>query len=159
MREQRPLIKNHTCETLRVVSDWVANAAARNEHDVMEYEDVFVSNNRGIRLLSERECKRNNEFPTVSAYSCNTRKLAKPYFGAHSISSRGSYLLDVVCCSGESYQRRGVPFTIVFVNWKVFLFKQWKHLHFALKKGKKRGKIRRVWGRTKKANGQTINNQ
>ena len=24
------------CETLRVVSDWVANAAARNERDVME---------------------------------------------------------------------------------------------------------------------------
>ena len=29
-------IQESNCETLRVVSDWVANAAARNERDVME---------------------------------------------------------------------------------------------------------------------------
>ena len=46
---------NELCETLRVVSDWVANAAARNEHDVMEF-DVLISKNRGIRLPLEREC-------------------------------------------------------------------------------------------------------
>ena len=51
------------CETLRVVSDWVANAAARNEHDVMEYDVVFVSKkSRHSTPIGER-MQRNDEFP------------------------------------------------------------------------------------------------
>ena len=112
------------CETLRVVSDWVANAAARNERDVMANGVVFVSKNRGIRLLSERECKEMMSFPTVSAHTCNTRKLAKPYFNAYSISSGHSYLLDVVCCCARELPVAWSPLdTIVFIS-KMSLFTQ-----------------------------------
>merc|ERR1711873_12076 len=116
----------YCCESFRVVSDWVANAAARNERDVMANEFVFVSKNRGIRLLSERECKEMMSFPTVSAYTCNTRKLAKPYFNAYSISSGRSYLLDVVCCCARELPMAWSPLdTIVFINRNV-LFTQRK---------------------------------
>ena len=51
-------IQESNCETLRAVSVWLADAEARNERDVM-VADVFIPKNRGIWLLTERECKEN----------------------------------------------------------------------------------------------------
>ena len=108
----------------------------------MANEVVFVSKNRGIRLLSERECKEMMSFPTVSAHTCNTRKLAKPYFNAYSISSGHSYLLDVVCCCARELPVAWSPLdTIVFINRNVLFYTK-EALLFALgKKGKKGEKL------------------
>ena len=78
------------CETLRVVSDWVANAAARNERDVMANEVVFVSKNRGIRLLSERECKRNYEFLYSRRIHLQYAKTGKTNTSTQSQSPQGA---------------------------------------------------------------------
>ena len=81
-------------------------------------------------------------FPTVSAHTCNTRKLAKPYFNAYSISSGHSYLLDVVCCCARELPVAWSPLdTIVFINRNVLFYTK-EALLFALgKKGKKGEKL------------------
>merc|ERR1712240_741372 len=81
---------NKECETLRVVSDWVANAAARNERDVMANDVVFVSKNRGIRLLSERECKRNYKFLYSRRIHLQYAKTGKTNTLAQSQSPQGA---------------------------------------------------------------------
>ena len=48
----------NTCETL--VSGWLAFAGARNAHNDVEC-CLFISNNHGIRLLTERKCKERND--------------------------------------------------------------------------------------------------
>ena len=80
-------------------------------------------------------------FPTVSAHTCNTRKLAKPYFNAYSISSGHSYLLDVVCCCARELPVAWSPLdTVVFINKKcLYLYKG--SFVVALEKGEKGEKL------------------